>query len=125
MGQPSRQGIAIFSALRIVAKHKDGICPDLDSLLQIEKSYMIDKPEAKITFLDPVRRHDGVRTVIRCYQTTMYPGPEFSGFVDFDKFHTLLRVVLSRPARREEPQKATLHLAKSSTTQRKVQGSTE
>jgi hypothetical protein len=65
---------------------RDEKCCDLGILLQIQESYMIEKPDAKIGFLDPVRRPDGARTLIRLYETTAYPSPEYTGFVEFEKF---------------------------------------
>ena len=65
---------------------KDGICPDLDTLLAIQEGFMRTKPDPKISFLDSVRRADGAKTLMRCFETTAYPGPEYTGFVEFEKF---------------------------------------
>jgi len=61
--------------------------PDLENLLQIHEANIKDKmPDAQITFIDPVRRGDGVKVRIRCMKTKSYASPEFTGFVDFEKF---------------------------------------
>jgi len=59
---------------------------DLEELLQIQEKYMRRRPDAAISFLDAVRRDDGAKTLIRCYKTATYPTPEYTRFVDFEKF---------------------------------------
>src|SRR5579871_904462 len=74
---------------------------DLESLLKVQEIYMTDgKPGAKITFLDPIRREDGRKTIVRRYEHPSYPGPEFTGFVEFERF--IFFCVLFTPAELEE-----------------------
>lgn len=66
---------------------KDEKVRDLEALLQIQETYMRhERADAEITFLDSVRRDDGVKTLIRRFKTASYPAPEYTGFVDFKKF---------------------------------------
>jgi hypothetical protein len=66
---------------------KDEKVKSLEELLQIQETYMRHRrPDGKIDFLDSVRREDGTRTLIRRFKTASYPSPEYTGFVDFDKF---------------------------------------
>jgi hypothetical protein len=45
-----------------------------------------DRPDDEIAFLQPVRRHDQAKTAIRILNTKRYPTPEYTGFVEFEKF---------------------------------------
>jgi hypothetical protein len=61
--------------------------PDLAALLQTQEKYLLDgRPDAEITFLGSVQRPDDAKTAIRCYKNPEYPCPEFTGFVEFEKF---------------------------------------
>ncbi len=80
---------------------KDEKVRDLEALLQIQETYMRHaRLDAEISFLDSVRRADGVKTLIRRFKTASYPAPEYSGFVDFKKF--IFFCVLFSPVELEE-----------------------
>lgn len=55
---------------------------NLDDLLQLQAKTLYD---AKITYLPGVLRDDA-RTLIRLAEVPGYPTPEYTGFVEFDKF---------------------------------------
>jgi hypothetical protein len=66
---------------------RDATVPDLAKLLEIHDEYTMKlRPDTRKSFLDGVKRHDGATTLIRCHESSAYPVPEFSGFVQFDKF---------------------------------------
>lgn len=66
---------------------RDEKVPDLTKLLEVQDGYTMKiRPDTRKRFLDGVKRQDGATTVIRCYESCAYPVPEFTGFVQFDKF---------------------------------------
>jgi hypothetical protein len=66
---------------------RDEKVPDLDALLTIQDDYtMVHRPDTQKSILAGVRREDGANTLIRCYKTAAYPVPEYSGFVEFERF---------------------------------------
>ena len=60
----------------------------LEALLKHQASYMLaDSPDAEIRFLDGVQNQKvGARSLVRRFKKKTYPTPEYTGFVDFEKF---------------------------------------
>jgi hypothetical protein len=60
----------------------------LDGLLEYQEAYLKDGfSDVDIQFLDGVRgQKKGAKTLIRRMKNDKYPVPEYTGFVDFDKF---------------------------------------
>jgi len=68
-------------------KDDDGI-NNLDALLEYQKSYLLEgSPDAEIRLLEGVQGQKvGASSVIRRLKKKTYPTPEYTGFVDFEKF---------------------------------------
>lgn len=65
---------------------KEGEGNSLEKLLVHQESYMLSAyPQAKIDYSDGPERKAGT-TKIRCFEEKSYPAPEYTGFVEFDKF---------------------------------------
>jgi len=60
----------------------------LDALLKYQEGYMLaDSPDAEINLLEGVRdQKGGAKSLIRRFKKKTYPTPEYTGFVDFEKF---------------------------------------
>jgi hypothetical protein len=82
--------------------HKDENISNLDGLLKHQESYMLrkDRPDAELKYVDAVKRTDGANTTIRAFKTNKYPVPEYTGFVEFDRF--IFFCVLLTPVELEE-----------------------
>jgi hypothetical protein len=67
---------------------EDEKAPSLDGLLKYQESYMREgSPDAEINYLEGVQRQKvGARTLIRRMKCRRYLVPEYTGFVDFEKF---------------------------------------
>lgn len=65
---------------------KDEKTSSLDALIAHQESYLRKEfPKAQITYRDgPMREKETTR--IRCFVEESYPTPEYTGFVEFDKF---------------------------------------
>jgi hypothetical protein len=60
--------------------------PDLESLLEHQEGYLRKRfPDADIEYLDFVPRKDA-KTKLRALRVLSYPGPEYTGFVEFNDF---------------------------------------
>ncbi len=65
-------------------REKDG--DSLEDLLSLQqKSFMEFDPSTKLTYRNSVKRNDG-ETRLRIAEISKYPGPEITGFVEFEKF---------------------------------------
>jgi hypothetical protein len=65
---------------------KEGELNSLEKLLLHQASYMLSThPQAKIDYRDGPEHKAGT-TKIRCFEEKSYPAPEYTGFVEFDKF---------------------------------------
>jgi hypothetical protein len=66
---------------------KDENAADLEGLLRFQAQYMTnDRPDDEITVIAAVSRKDQRKTAIRVLKTARYPTPEYTGFVEFEKF---------------------------------------
>jgi tetratricopeptide (TPR) repeat protein len=80
--------------------NEDGI-NSLDALLKHQESYMLGgSPDAEIRLLDGVQNQKvGAKSLIRRFKKKTHPTPEYTGFVDFEKF--IFMCVLFTPERLE------------------------
>jgi tetratricopeptide (TPR) repeat protein len=60
----------------------------LDTLLKYQKAYLLEaSPDAEIRLLEGVQNQKvGAKTLIRRFRKKTWPGPEYTGFVDFESF---------------------------------------
>lgn len=66
---------------------KDDTAGDLEALLEFQEQYIKGfSPDDEVTLIDAVRREDSKRTAIRVLKTARYSTPEYTGFVEFEKF---------------------------------------
>lgn len=65
---------------------KDNDAPDVDSLIRLQNEGLLsDDPHGRISMLPcSVGAHGPAR--IRCFESSNYPAPEYTGFVEFDRF---------------------------------------
>ncbi|MCZ7624752.1 MAG: hypothetical protein M5R38_01910 [Candidatus Methylomirabilis sp.] len=64
---------------------KDETASDIESLCKLQESYLMTMPGTEIEFQDgPIRK--GAKTKLRLVRVPSYPTPEYTGFVEFDKF---------------------------------------
>lgn len=65
---------------------KDDDAPDVDCLIGLQNEALISAdPHGRITMLpSPVDAHGPTR--IRCFESSNYPVPEYTGFVEFERF---------------------------------------
>jgi tetratricopeptide (TPR) repeat protein len=67
---------------------KDDKVNTLDALLKYQEGYLLEgSPDAEIRLLEGVPNQKvGARTLIRRFKKKTWPGPEYTGFVDFETF---------------------------------------
>lgn len=64
---------------------KDEKANDIESLCKVQESYLKTMPESEIEYQNGPIRKDA-RTKIRLLKADTYPTPEYTGFVEFERF---------------------------------------
>jgi hypothetical protein len=82
---------------------------NLDALLKYQESYILKgSPDAEIRLFEGARNQRvGARTLVRRLKEKTHPGPEYTGFVDFDNF--IFMCVLFTPEQLEKKNLRKLH----------------
>ena len=86
---------------------KDDAVHSLDALLKYQESYLLEgSPDAEIRLLEGVPNQKvGAKTLIRRFTKKLWPGPEYTGFVDFENFVFMCVLVTSEPLERKNLRK--------------------
>lgn len=90
-------------------KEKHSEVNNLDALLKYQESYILKgSPDAEIQLFEGVPNHRvGAKTLVRRLKKRTWPGPEYTGFVDFENF--IFMCVLFTPERLEKKNLRKLH----------------